>query len=254
MSSAFLSLAAILLAASGLYARDLRVCADPNNLPFSNTAGEGFENKVAEIIARDLGANLRFVWQPERNRFVRESLVADKCDLIVGLPAGFPSVLTTRPWYCSTYVLLTRDLPLQSLHDPALRRARIGVHVVGEDYAPPAEELEEEGLIGNIVPFSLFGAEGEANPPARLVEAVAQGKVDAAIIWGPFAGYFTKHLGGDFKIAPTPPYEFKISSAVQAGNQKLKSEVQQVLDARRDEINRILDEYGAPLCASKPSL
>jgi mxaJ protein len=147
MSSRCLSLAAVLLAAcAAANARELRVCADPNNLPFSNSRSEGFENKVAELVARELGAKLQYTWWAQRRAFVRNSLGNGACDVIMGLPPDYPSVLTTEPWYRSTYVLLSRDLPVKSLYDPALRTARIGVHVVGEDYAPPAQELARRGI------------------------------------------------------------------------------------------------------------
>src|SRR5258705_8891215 len=118
-------------------ARTLRVCADPNNLPFSNRAGQGFENRIAELVARELHASLRYAWWPQRRGFVRQTLDAGRCDLVIGIPAGDDHVLATRPYYASTYVFLSRRSagpPIASLDDPRLRRLRIGLHFIGDDY------------------------------------------------------------------------------------------------------------------------
>lgn len=238
--------------------RVLRVCSDPNNLPFSNEREEGFENRIAEMIARDLGARLEYTWFAQRRGFVRNTLRAGKCDVIMGVPSGFELTATTRPYYRSTYVFLTREdreLDIRSLDDPALRRLGIGVHVIGDDYSnpPPMHALSRRNIIRNVAGYSIFGDYSQPNPPARLVEAVAQGEVDVAIVWGPFAGFFAKQQPASLRIAPvTPetdgplPFVFDIAMGVRRGEDGFRQELQGVLDRRGSDIGRILDEYGVP--------
>ena len=140
-----------------------RVCADPNNLPFSNEAGQGLENKLAEIIAHDLSAELKYVWFSERKNFLKNSLNANLCDAVLGVPVDMDDALLTRPYYRSTYVMVTRadrDLKIESLYDPQLKDLRIGLHIVEDDYAPPGHLLAAQGLSSHIVGYSLYGAYG----------------------------------------------------------------------------------------------
>ena len=158
-------------------ARILRVCSDPNNLPFSNRAGEGFENRLAELIADELHAQVRYTWWAQRRGFVRNTLGAGACDLIAGVPSGYEPVRTTEPYYRSTYVFVTRrDLapPIESIDDPRLRRLRIGIHVIGDDYAEPpsATALARRGIVNNIHGYTLYGDYREPNPPARILDAL----------------------------------------------------------------------------------
>lgn len=240
--------------------RTLRVCADPNNLPFSNVRQEGFENRIAELVAADLGAQVRYTWWAQRRGFVRNTLRAGECDLIVGIPAGYDPVASTRPYYRSTYVFVTRrdrDLVLTSFDDPRLRKLRIGVHVVGDDYAnvPPADALARRGIVRNIVGYSLYGDYREPSPPARIIEAVARGEVDVAIVWGPLAGYFAERQAVPLQVTPvTPavdrlnvPLAFDIAMGVRPGDTTLERELERILARRRDEIHRILEDYHVPL-------
>ncbi len=230
-----------------LSARDLRVCADPNNLPFSNERAGGFENRVAEVLAQELDARLVYTWWSQRKSFVKNSLGAGMCDVIVGLPPGYPGVLATRPWYRSTYVLLSRaGTTVRSLEDPAPRKLRIGAHVVGENFSPPADELADRGIT-NIAGYSLFGAAGEVNPAARLVEALEHRDIDVAVVWGPFAGYFARQSHVPMQMTRVP-FEFDIAVAVRPGEEALRDELQRALDRRRADIRAILDRYGVPLC------
>lgn len=196
MSFRFLSL--FLCGAGAMLAANqpiLRVCADPNNLPFSNQQQQGFENKLAQMLAAQLGAKLEYTWWSERQSFLKNSLEAGRCDLVMGLPASLPSVATSKPYYQSTYVFVSRhdrNLHVMSLDDSRLSKWRVGVHVVGNDYAPPAAALARRGITGNVIGFSLFGANGTTNPARKLIDAVANGQIDVAIVWGPFAGYFAK--------------------------------------------------------------
>jgi mxaJ protein len=245
-------------------ARVLRVCSDPNNLPFSNRAEQGFENRLAELIAAGLGAEVRYTWWAQRRGFVRNTLGAGQCDLIPGVPAGYDMVATTEPYYRSSYVFVTRrDLTpaIESIDDPRLRRLRIGVHLIGDDYAapPPATALARRGIVDNVRGYSLYGDYREPNPPARLIEAVAQGEVDVALVWGPLGGYFAGRESVPLRVTPLrepgdgpgAPYVFAIAMGVRRGDSALARRVGAVLDRRRGEVRRILEQYGVPLVADR---
>lgn len=241
-------------------ARVLRVCSDPNNLPFSNRAGQGFENRIAELIAGEFGVEVRYTWWAQRRGFVRNTLGAGACDLVTGVPAGYELVATTDPYYRSTYVFVTRrDLtpPLESIDDPRLRRLRIGVHLIGDDYAapPPVTALARRGIIDNVRGYSIYGDYREPNPPARLVEAVAKGEVDVALAWGPLGGYFADRETVPLRVTPLRergdgpgvPFVFAIAMGVRRGDTALLRRVGGVLEQRRGEVRRILERYGVPL-------
>ena len=261
----FLIALALVTACSGAEASklQLRVCADPNNLPFSNEQEAGFENRLAELIAHELGAELDYTWWAQRRGFFRNTLNAGLCDVVLGIPAEFELALPTRPYYRSTYVFVSRagsGFDVDSLDDPVLRRARIGVHLIGDDYTntPPAHALAGRGLIDNITGFSLYGNYAEPNPPARIIEAVAQGEIDVAIVWGPFAGYFAPKMETPLRMTAVRPerdgtslpFVFDIAAGVRKGDTALQRQVQEVLDRRRDDIRRILDTYGVPRTGS----
>jgi mxaJ protein len=246
----------------------LRVCADPNNLPFSNDKGQGLENKLAQLIANDLSADLKYVWFSERKNFLRNSLNANLCDAVLGVPIDVDEALLTRPYYRSTYVMVSRTdraLKIESLYDPRLKDLRIGLHIVEDDYAPPGHLLAAQGLSSQIVGYSLYGAYGETNPPARLIDAVAKSEVDLAIIWGPFAGYFAKKPRFTSQpVSPirfqTIPFIYSIGVAVRKADVALQSAIQQVLDHECPRIRALLKEYAfpspeedAPSCAASPS-
>jgi quinoprotein dehydrogenase-associated probable ABC transporter substrate-binding protein len=238
----------------------LRVCADPNNLPFSNRAGEGFENAIASLIAQAMGARVDYAWWPQRRGWVRNTLAAHKCDVAIGVPVGYDPVLTTRPYYRSSYVFVSRAdrrYGLASLDDPRLRTLRIGLHWVAldGDEPPPAHALAARGIVRNIVGFSLFGNYGRPNPPAELIHAVARDSVDVAIAWGPLAGYFAKHEGVPIAVTPvTPavdrtgqPFTFAIAMGVRRGDTARRDRLQSVIDAHAREIRAILDRFGVPV-------
>lgn len=237
----------------------LRVCADPNNLPFSNNRGEGFENKIAELLAQDMGERIEYTWWAQRRGFFRNTLKAGTCDLVMGVPAGFEMALTTRPYYRSTYVFLTRKdrhLKLESLDDPALKKLKIGVQMIGDDFsnAPPAHALSRRHIITNVKGFTVYGDYNQPNPPARIVEAVASRDVDVAIVWGPLAGYFAGQSQVPLDVVPVSPqvdqpflpFVFDISMGVRRGDQDLRDQVERVLDSRRNDIDRILRDYNVP--------
>jgi mxaJ protein len=240
-------------------ARDFRVCADPNNLPFSNQRQEGFENRLAELIAAERHASVRYTWWAERRGFIRNTLNAGRCDVLMGMPSGTGGVLTTRPYYRSTYVFVSRrdrHLTVKSLDDPALRRLKIGVQVVGDDYAntPPVHALSRRGIVDNIVGFRVVGDYSQANPPARIIDAVTRGDVDIAVAWGPLAGYFAKRSPVPLVLTPVLPafdppglrFVFDISLAVRRDQQALQRELDQILRKRKPDIDSILTVYGIP--------
>src|SRR5919198_383385 len=190
--------------------RQLRVCADPNNLPFSNERLEGFENKLAELIAHDLNATLTYTWWAQRRGFIRHTLQAATCDLLMGVPKRLDAVLTTSPYYRSTYVFVYRqgDGPaVRSLDDPLLRSVKIGVQLIGNDGAnsPPAHALARRNIIENVVGYSVYGDYARPNPTARIIEAVATGAVDVAVVWGPIAGYFARSQPVPLAVVPIVP-------------------------------------------------
>lgn len=237
----------------------LRVCADPNNLPFSNQRGEGFENKLADLLAHDLGKRVQYTWWAQRRGFFRNTLRAGACDVVMGVPAAFEMALTTKPYYRSTYVFLTRKdrrLNLTSLDDPALKTLKIGVQIIGDDFsnAPPAHALTRRHIVGNVKGFTLYGDYSQPNPPARIVEAVANGDVDVAIVWGPLAGYFAKQSHVPLTVVPVSPqidqpflpFVFDISMGVRRDDQTLRDKIEDVLEKRRADVDRILRDYAVP--------
>jgi len=243
--------------ASAGHLKELRVCGDPDNLPFSNEKQEGFENKIAEVVARDLGVTLRYYWWPHQRGLVRNTLGAEKCDVLIGIPKGFDPVLWTKPYYRSTYALVYpsgRGIHIQSLDDPALQRLRIGV----QRGTPPHDILAERGILTNVVSYSLFHDPQNQDPesrPTRPVEDVVAGKLDAAIVWGPWAGYFVKKQPGvALEVVPLEsngpiPLGFDISMGVKKGERELKTELEGALAHRQAEIEQILDDYGVPRLA-----
>jgi len=242
------------------YARGvLRVCSDPNNLPFSNDKQEGFENKIADLIGRDMNLKVEYTWWAQRRGFVRNTLKADLCDLIVGMPSSSELAATTAPYYRSTYVFVWRKdqaLNIHSFDDAALRHLRIGVQMIGDDFAntPPAHALTNRNIVQNVKAYSVYGDYAQPNPTARVVEGVAKGEVDVAVVWGPTAGFFIKQERLALTVAPvTPqielpflPFVYDISMGVRRGDDTFKEQLEQVLQRRRPEIEQILDEYGVP--------
>ena len=237
----------------------LRVCADPNNLPFSNERGEGFENRIAELVARDLGARVEYTWWAQRRGFFRNTLRAGLCDLVTGVPSGFEMAQTTSPYYRSTYVFVYRKgrgLDVRSFDDPVLRRVKVGVQMVGDDFSntPPAHALTNRHITGNVRGYTLYGDYSKPNPPADIIAAVARGRVDVAVVWGPLAGYFAPRQKAALAVVPVSPqvdvpflpFVYDIAMGVRRGDNAFREEIEEVLERRRGEIERILDEYGVP--------
>ncbi|HEX8148556.1 MAG TPA: substrate-binding domain-containing protein [Pyrinomonadaceae bacterium] len=237
----------------------LRVCADPNNLPFSNERGEGFENRLAELLAADLHERLEYTWWAQRRGFFRNTLRAGACDVVLGVPSSFELAATTAPYYRSTYVFVYRrggGISVRSFDDAVLRDVKVGVQLVGDDGAntPPAHALAARGVVNNVRGYTLYGDYREPNPPARIVEAVAKGEVDVAVAWGPLAGYFARRQRVALEVVPVSPqfdlpflpFVYDISMGVRRGDEELRLKLDGFIERRRPEIERILDDYGVP--------
>jgi mxaJ protein len=238
--------------------RVLRVCADPNNLPFSNERQEGFENRIAELVARELKAELRYVWWAQRRGYIRNTLRAGLCDVFIGMPTGLDMVLVTRPYYRSIYTFVTkRGGPrITSFDDPRLGRLRIGVQIIGDDFAnaPPAQALANRGIVRNVRGYTVLGDYRAPDPTRRIVRAVEQGEIDVAIVWGPQAGYFARRSAVPLRVVPVspeidPPYlpfVFDIAMGVRHGETAFRDSLDAVIARRQGDIDRILAAYGVP--------
>jgi len=237
-----------------------RVCADPNNLPYSNQKLEGFENKLAELFARELGQEVTYTWWPQRRGFIRNTLSAGRCDVIMGIPVDVDAVLTTQPYYRSSYAFVSpkaANYNLTSFDDPRLRSLKIGVHLIGDDYAnsPPAHLLSAKGIVKNVVGYSIFGDYGEDSPPGKIIKAVADGEINIAVVWGPIAGYFSQKQSIPLTVVPVPaeassptlPLAYSIALGVRRGDTQLRDTLNALLNRKATEINKILIEYGVPI-------
>jgi quinoprotein dehydrogenase-associated probable ABC transporter substrate-binding protein len=239
----------------------LRVCSDPNNLPFSNRAGQGFENRIADLVARDLGDTVAYTYALQNDRFIKHTLKADKCDVLMGVSAGVDEIDTTQPYYASTYVFVSRkhdSLGISSLADPRLRSLKIGVHLIGDDATPPTMALGEEGIVDNVHGYMIQSDFDKPNPPARLIEAVEKKDVDVAAVWGPLGGYFSKDspvplsvtpMTGTARFAPLQ-FQFAIAMGVRKGD-PLKQKLDVVIAREHPAIRNILVSYGVPLVEIK---
>lgn len=230
----------------------LRVCADPHNLPFSNEAGEGFENKIAELLARDLKVPVRYTWFPDSVGFIRNTLRARKCDLIVGTVLGNDQLQNTNPYYRSAFSLVYRKdsgPSPTSLDDPAMRSLEIGI-VAG---TPPATLLAQKGLLGRSHAYHLVVDTRFESPARELVEDVAAGKIDVGILWGPIVGYYAKQSATPLVVVPlrseaTPlKLDYRITMGVRANEPEWKREINDLIRRNQAGIDRILLDYGVPL-------
>jgi mxaJ protein len=262
MSSVFrisVTLAALMAAASPAVARDLRVCTEPNNLPFSNRGGEGFENRIAALLAQEIGASLKPVLMAQHGPgFLRTTLGTGRCQVLMGLPVGTPGVWMTRPYYRTAWMFVTRaqDGPmLSSFDDPALRSARIGVPVVGEGSdTGPVIALGRRGIVDRLVGYPVGGDLGDGDDmPERMIEDLVQHRIDVAVQWGPSAGYFAARQGVPLSLHQTPsadggtiPLALPIAVAVKRGD-PLRDELEGALQRRKSEIDAILAAYHVPV-------
>jgi quinoprotein dehydrogenase-associated probable ABC transporter substrate-binding protein len=239
--------------------RALRVCADPNNLPFSNEREEGFENRIAELIAREMHADVEYTWWAQRRGYIRNTLGAGACDVLIGVPVDLERVATTKPYYRSSYAFVyraDRGLRIASFDDPALERLQVGVQLVGDDYinTPPAHALSSRGIVRNVHGYSVVGDYGQPNPPARIIDALVSGDIDVAVAWGPLAGYFARRAPVPLRVVPVSPQQdgagrpmaFDIAMGVRREDRALRDTLDAIIARRRAEIDRILDDFGVP--------
>ena len=244
----------------------LRVCQDPNNLPFSNRAEAGFENKIAALFAQELGWKLEHTWFPQRIGFIRNTLRARvddsdrfKCDLVIGVPAGFELAATTHPYYHSTYALAyVKGKGLDGVHDLddllALKaeqrsKLRLGVFSV----SPVTEWLVQNKLMDQVIWYQNQTGDADQYPGQIIEHDLASGKIDVAFVWGPIAGYFAKHtrsapiVAVPLKSRPGMKLDFEIAMAVRQADKDFKQRIDQLIDANRTRIDVILQQYGVPL-------
>lgn len=241
----------------------LRVCADPNNLPFSNVRGEGFENRLAQLVAKDLGETVQYTWWAQRRGYVRNTLKDQRCDVWPGVASQVDMVATTRPYYRSSYVFVSRadrGLDISSFDDPRLKRLTIGVQMVGNDAqnTPPAHALARRGIAANVRGYMLYGDYAKPNPPAEIVQAVDRGDIDLAVVWGPLAGYFAARAAHPLRLTPVQPWldgpqwpmAFDISMGVRRDDPDLLNKLNGVLERRAPEIRSLLAAYRVPVVKS----
>jgi mxaJ protein len=264
MSSPFRKRALVVLclalACSGAGASDnarvLRVCADPDNLPFSREDGSGFENRIASLLAADLNATLTYSWLPQRRGFVRKTIGEGSCDVWMGVPADFERLATTRPYYRSSYMFVSREETrpiIRSFDDPRLKTIPVGVQLIGNDLAatPAGHALALNGAARNVIGFTVYGEHPSAQ---RMIEALEARKIDAALIWGPQAGYFASRSRTRMGLVPARapasltavPFEFSISVGVRRGERELLRDLDSALERRRIDIDTLLAEYAVP--------
>jgi mxaJ protein len=237
----------------------LRVCSDPANLPFSNKKGEGFENKIADLIAAEIGARVEYTWFPQSIGFIRNTLRARRCDVVMGISLANELVLNTNPYYRSTYALVYRadaGLTAISLSDPALKAKRLGV-VVG---TPPASVMARNGLMANARPYNLQVDTRVDLPGKRMVQDVADGTIDAAVVWGPIAGYHAKDHNPPLEVVPlrSPPHgmkmDYRITMGVRQTEVEWKRQLNTLIQKLQPDIDAILHDYGVPILDEKGNL
>lgn len=251
---------ALLLTLQAAAPPPLIVCADPNNLPFSNADQAGFENRIAALVAHDLGRPVQYVWWAQRRGYVRNTLTDRKCDLWPGVAAGVEMVSTTRPYYRASYMFVTRaDEPLAglTLDDPRLKSLSIGIQMVGNDAqnTPPAHALASRGLIQNVHGYMIYGDYQQPNPPSEIVKAVAHSDIDVALVWGPLAGYFARNSPTPLRLEKVTPWldgaqwpmTYDISMGVRRDEPALQAQVEDILEKEAPAVSKILSDYGVPV-------
>lgn len=231
----------------------LRVCADPRNMPFSNEKGEGFENKLAELFADKLHKKLDYIYYPQATGFVRNTLGAHRCDVIMGFPQGNDLVQGTNPYYRTAYALIARqgsgldDVTL--LEDARLKGKHIGV-VAG---TPPATNMAAAGLMANAKPYPLMIDTRVDSSAEAMIDDLTSGKIDAGILWGPMAGFYARKASQPLHVTPLvkettgPHLVYRIGMGVRPADQNWKRELNQLIQENQPAINRILLDFGVPL-------
>lgn len=231
----------------------LRVCADPANLPFSNEKQEGFENRIANLVAKDLGVPVEYTWFPQTTGFVRQTLNAGRCDLIIGFPQGDELVQNTNHYYSSAYVLIVKTGGaldgVLDLSDPRLKDKAVGI-VAG---TPPADLIAANGLMAKARPYQLVVDRRYDSPAEKMITDLASGEIDAGILWGPIGGYFAKQSVVPLTVSPLvneksgPRMAYRITMGLRKNEQEWKRQLNDILQKEQPEINKILLGYGVPI-------
>ena len=234
----------------------LRVCADPSNLPFSNDKGEGFENKIAELFAADLGIPVRYTYYPDSMGFIRSTLNARRCDIVMGTVSGNELLQNSNPYYRSTYALIykaDRGLTLKSLDDPVLRTLKIGA-IAG---TPPTTILATQGLLNNLQSYQLVVDTRFDHPAVQMIHDIAAGTIDVGVLWGPIAGFYAKQESVPLSVVPMESanmpmqMDYRITMGVRYNEPVWKRKVNDLIRKHQAEINKILQDYGVPLLDSQ---
>jgi quinoprotein dehydrogenase-associated probable ABC transporter substrate-binding protein len=252
---------AVLLVPTGVLAQTadlvdrsaLRVCADPANMPFSNDKGQGFENKIADLLARKLSVPVIYTWFPQATGLVRNTLGARKCDVVIGFPQGDELVQNTNAYYRSAYTLVYRaDSPLvgiETLDDPRLKGKRIGI-IAG---TPPATIMAMDGLLATARSFQLVVDRRYSSPAEEMMAAIASGELDAGVLWGPISGYYAKISPVPMAVVPLvketkgPRMVFRITMGIRPSEPDWKHQLNDLIAANQDEINAVLLDFGVPI-------
>jgi len=268
---ALLSCAAIAAAEDTPARQALRVCQDPNNLPFSNTSGEGIENRIAEVFGKALGLPVTYYSFPQRLAFIRNTLRYKlpgqdyPCDIVMGVPVGYDQVSVTKPYYRSTYALVYPQgkgmdqvrsaADFLALDRAQLSKLRIGIY----DRSPASDWLAKHGLEDRGVPYRIMNADPSQYPGEIIEKDLAAGKIDAAIVWGPIAGYFAKRVDTPkLSVVPLPSepgvrFDYQMAMGVRYGEREWKQQVETLIESQRPAITAILREYGVPLLDNVPA-
>ena len=238
----------------------LRVCADPANMPFSNDKNEGFENKIAEIVAAELKVQVEYTWFPQATGFIRQTLFAKRCDVVIGYAQGDELVLNTNHYYRSTYALVYRAGTgldgVVSLADPRLKDRRIGV-IAG---TPPGSIMAQLGLIQRAKPYPLMVDRRHDSPGERMINDIRSGDIDAGVLWGPIAGYFAAKGGDKLLVVPllketgTPRMAYRITFGVRNLEDDWKHQLNAVIAKRQSDIDALLLQFGVPLLDEQSNL
>jgi mxaJ protein len=244
---------------------ELRVCQDPNNLPFSNVKGEGIENRIAEVFGKSLGLPVVYYSFPQRLAFIRNTLKFKlpgqeyPCDIVIGVPAGYDQVSATKPYYRSTYALVfpkgkgldqvTSGEEFLKLDPAKLSKLRIGIY----DRSPASAWLNKHKLVDQGVPYQVMNADPAQYPGEIIEKDLAAGKIDVAIVWGPIAGYYAQRVKTPalavvpLKSEPGVQFDYEIAMGVRYGEREWKQQVEGLIESNRPQIQAILKEYGVPL-------
>lgn len=229
-----------------------RVCADPRNMPFSDEAREGFENKIADLLAAKLNEPVSYTYYPQVIGFVRNTLNALRCDVVMGVSVGYEMVQTTNPYYHTVYALLYKPGSgldgVDHLGDPRLKDKRIGI-VAG---TPPATIMAEDDLMAKAKPYPLTVDTRVESPTKSMIDDLVSGQIDAAVLWGPIAGYYAKHAGTPIEVVPLlkeqgMPMDFRIAMGVRHSDQDWKRKLNRLIAENQEAIDKVLTDYGVPL-------